>query len=66
MARSKEMATYDRVFTVIKNGRFAREARPEVVRVMVRAEGYAMVRLKGCAPFVVPEKELRPIPQEVS
>lgn len=27
-------------------------------RVMALAEGYAMVRYKGCAPFVVPVKEL--------
>lgn len=29
------------------------------VRVMARGEGYAMVRRKGCAPFIVPEKELK-------
>ena len=28
------------------------------VRVMARAEGYAMVRRKGAAPFVVSEKDL--------
>jgi hypothetical protein len=66
MARSNEMAIYNRPFPVVVNGRFQSKYRPEQVRVMVRAEGYAMVRLKGCSPFVVPEKELHPIPQEVS
>lgn len=28
------------------------------VRVMAEAENYAMVRRKGCVPFVVPVKEL--------
>ena len=28
------------------------------VRVMARAEGYAMVRRKGCMPFAVSEKDL--------
>lgn len=28
------------------------------VRVMARAEGYAMVRNQNCMPFVVSEKEL--------
>lgn len=32
------------------------------VRVMVRAEGYAMVRRHGCMPFAVSENELRPAP----
>jgi hypothetical protein len=34
------------------------------VRVMVRAEGYAMVRRKGCMPYVVPEKELQPAKEQ--
>lgn len=33
------------------------------VRVMARAEGYAMVRNPGCMPFVVSEKELVPASQ---
>lgn len=28
------------------------------VRVIARGEGYAMVRRKGCAPFIVDEKDL--------
>lgn len=27
--------------------------RPGVVRLMAKAEGYAMVRRKGCSPFVI-------------
>tara|TARA_R110000744_G_scaffold300691_1_gene409826 strand:+ start:52 stop:216 length:165 start_codon:yes stop_codon:yes gene_type:complete len=30
------------------------------VRVMARADGYAMVRRKGCMPFAVSEKDLSP------
>ena len=33
--------------------------KPERVRVMVIAEGYAMVRHSGCMPFIVQEKELQ-------
>ena len=32
-----------------------------MVRVLVAAEGYAMVRFTGCAPFVVRERELERI-----
>lgn len=59
MRRSKETAIYDRKVPVINMGRVVFEVRPEDVRVMVRAEGYAMVRHTGCMPFVVSEKELR-------
>jgi hypothetical protein len=31
------------------------------VRVLARSEGYAMVRRKGCMPFVVAEKKLTPL-----
>jgi hypothetical protein len=34
-------------------------ARAEVAALKARAEGYAMVRLHGCGPFVVSEKELK-------
>lgn len=33
------------------------------VRVMARAEGYAIVRNPGCTPFVVSEKYLAPATQ---
>lgn len=61
MKRSKEMAMYDRKIVVVVAGKFAQETRPEEVRVMARAEGFALVRRKGCLPFAVWEKELRPI-----
>lgn len=60
MKRSKETAVYARSVPVISNGRISYVTRPQEVRVMVRAEGYAMVRAKGCAPFVVSEKDLAP------
>lgn len=31
---------------------------PGEVRIMALAEGYAMVRRKGCMPFIVSEKDL--------
>jgi len=34
------------------------------VRVMSRAEGYAMVRFPRCMPFVCSEKDLSPITPE--
>ena len=58
MARRREMATYLRMVVEIEHGKFAGRIRPEEVRVMARAEGYAMVRKKGAVPFVVSEKEL--------
>jgi hypothetical protein len=33
------------------------------VRVMARAEGWALVRHKACLPFVVRERELEPSPR---
>lgn len=56
--RSKEQAVYARMFVDAKDGKFVSRIAQEAVRVMARAEGYAMVRRKGCAPFVVSEKEL--------
>lgn len=42
-----------------ENGKWVYETVEREVRVMARAEGYAMVRLKGAMPTVVPERELR-------
>lgn len=67
MKRSKEMAIYLRLNVVIREGKFAREIREEEVRVLARAEGWAMVRVTGGNTFAVPEKELRAVsaaPQE--
>ena len=56
--RSREFATHNRLLIELVAGKFVRRIKPERVRVMARAEGYAMVRLKGCMPFVVPESSL--------
>lgn len=56
----KEFAVYHRVVRGVVNGRWADTTRLERVRVMARAEGYAMVRFPGAMPFVVSEKELTP------
>lgn len=58
MAKAKEFAIYGRRVPFIADGRFCEEIRPERVRVMARAEGYAMVRLPGAMPFVVSDKDL--------
>lgn len=54
----KEYATYMRPKHVLEQGKWRKEIVPQQVRVMARAEGYAMVRLTGMAPFCVSEKEL--------
>lgn len=51
----------DRIVTGHRNGKWEYQDREREVRVMARAEGYAMVRLKGCMPYVAPEKELHPL-----
>lgn len=55
-----EMAIYNHVNVVVVNGKFARETEQWEVRVMARAEGYALVRRKGGMPFAVREKDLQP------
>jgi hypothetical protein len=47
-----------RVPTSFKNGRWTYKTMSWRVRVMAVAENYAMVRRKGCVPYVVPVKEL--------
>lgn len=54
----KEFATYHREEVAIAGGKFVRAVTQHQVRVMARAEGYAMVRNPGCMPFVVSEKKL--------
>ncbi len=44
--------------TVVVDGKWSEEIERRVVRVMAIAEGYAMVRQKGCIPYVAPLKEL--------
>ncbi len=43
------------------NGKWTYKTMISTVRVMARAEGYAMVRNPGARPFVVRENELHPI-----
>lgn len=50
-----------RVPISLKGGEWTYETTEAEVRVMARVEGYAMVRHKGAMPFVVSEKELRPV-----
>lgn len=54
----KEFATYRRVDVAAVNHKIAKQVLEHQVRVMARAEGYAMVRNPGCMPFVVSEKDL--------
>lgn len=58
---AKKPQEFHYVTTVRKpaNGVLIREMSPHTVRVMCQADGYSMVRCKGCAPFVVPTKDLR-------
>lgn len=44
---------------VAKGGKLVAEIEELEVRLMAQADGYAMVRRKGCAPFVVMVKQLR-------
>lgn len=48
-----------REFAMLTQGTAGRQEVSEV-RVMARAEGYAMVRYRGCRPFVVSDKDLTP------
>jgi hypothetical protein len=57
----REFVTYLRPGLKLENGEFVKTVTPEAVRVVARAEGYAMVRKKGAMPFAVPERDLRPI-----
>lgn len=59
---SKEYAIHNEKCHRIEQGRWVVADDKRKVRVMARAEGYAMVRRPGCAPYVVSEKELSPPP----
>lgn len=61
MKRSKEAAIYQRMDRAMVVGKWVRTVEPIPVRVLARAEGYAMVRLPGAMPFVVSEHDLRPV-----
>ena len=51
-------AILNRPNIVVRGGKFVEEREEMEVRIMAIAEGYAMVRRKGCLPFVCMEKEL--------
>ena len=59
MAKRKEMAECRRTDIKAIHGVLTRLDQWIEVRVMCRAEGWAMVRRKGAMPFCVPEKDLR-------
>lgn len=44
---------------MVMNGKIETITKEREVRVMAIAEKYAMVRFKGCMPFVVRESELK-------
>lgn len=50
-------------FAILRREVFG-QRRIEKVRVLARAEGYAMVRLPQAMPFAVDEKELSPVTPE--
>ena len=54
----KEFAKLTRERLIVIGGKFVTEPESFRVRVMARAEGYAMVRRPGAMPFVVSEKNL--------
>lgn len=60
MSRRREMAVHHAPCVLLQDGRFVHSTEPREVRVMARAEGYAMVRRPGAMPYVAPEKELEP------
>ncbi len=55
----KGKAIYTRTFPIIVDGKFIQRTVEWEVRVMAIAENYAMVRRKGCMPFVCALAELR-------
>lgn len=59
---AKEYAIHSAQVHAVVNGRWVVDTDKRKVRVMARAEGYAMVRRNGCGPYVVCEKELSPPP----
>lgn len=60
MAKREFMSHRDTI-TKIKDGKFVSEPRERIVRVLARAEGWAMVRPTGLATYCCYEKELFPI-----
>lgn len=56
----REFAIHQDFTICVEGGKFVDKHREREVRVLARAEGWAMVRIKGGSTFAVPEKQLRP------
>lgn len=56
--RRVELAVHRLKGLELSGGQIKERLEAREVEVMARAKGYAMVRRKGCAPYVVSEKEL--------
>lgn len=57
--KKKAKAVHLNPIPVIREGKWVTEIQRRDVRVLAVAEGYAMVRLKGAAPYVAPLKQLQ-------
>ena len=62
--KRREMAIYHRPGYEIVAGKGRNFTLPDKVRVVARAEGYAMVRHKGAMPFVVRERDLESLTEK--
>lgn len=54
----KQLATLSRKVPELKEGKIVQKAEEFEVEVMAVVSGYAMVRRKGCVPFVESAKHL--------
>jgi len=60
----KEYAIHNHAAYFVSNNGTTKKVDPRHVEVLARAQGYAMVRRKGCAPYIASEKDLLPLPKE--
>lgn len=58
MKKTRAMLT--RIKPIIKDGKIVDDMEMFEVRIMAIAEGYAMVRRKGCFPFICKVEEFTP------
>ena len=62
MARTKpQMAIHNYLALTLHGGKFVHKLDRREVEVLAIAKGYAMVRRKGCAPYVTMKRELTPV-----
>lgn len=54
----KQLAVLRRTVPDLQDGKIVKKPEEFEVEVMAVASGYAMVRRKGCMPFVEPSKNL--------